>query len=164
MSHFTSPRRFFSPLRGVFSGLLVVGCSIVLLGPLTGSWGCGSPFGLLAVTGLASACLPSFAVYIFVRFVLPFSRLAGPDAGGALLFPANLPRPPEASASPGPHAGALTAPAYNIRKEPTSRLVSRLRGGMQIFARTLSGNSITVDVEASDTDTIDKVKAIRDIE
>jgi len=35
--------------------------------------------------------------------------------------------------------------------------MSRLRGGMQIFIKTLTGNTITLDVEASDT--IDTVKA-----
>ena len=36
----------------------------------------------------------------------------------------------------------------------------RLRGGMQIFVKTLAGKTITWDVEASDTsDTIDIVKA-----
>ena len=36
-------------------------------------------------------------------------------------------------------------------------LVLRLRGGMQIFVKTLTGKTITLDVEASDT--IDSVKA-----
>merc|ERR1711941_154021 len=46
---------------------------------------------------------------------------------------------------------------YNIQKESTLRLVLRLRGGMQIFVKTLTGKTITLDVEASDT--IDNVKA-----
>ena len=46
---------------------------------------------------------------------------------------------------------------YNIQKEPTSHLVLRLRRGMQIFVNTLTGETITLDVEASDT--IDNVKA-----
>merc|ERR1712217_989835 len=46
---------------------------------------------------------------------------------------------------------------YNIQKESTLRLVLRLRGGMQIFVKTLPGKTITLDVEASDT--IDNVKA-----
>ena len=37
---------------------------------------------------------------------------------------------------------------YNIQKESTLHLVLRLRGGMQIFVKTLPGNTITVDVEA----------------
>merc|ERR1719395_257490 len=46
---------------------------------------------------------------------------------------------------------------YNIQKESTLHLVLRLRGGMQIFVKTLTGKTITLDVEA--TDTIDNVKA-----
>jgi len=46
---------------------------------------------------------------------------------------------------------------YNIQKESTLHLVLRLRGGMQIFVKTLTGKTITLDVEASDT--IDNVKA-----
>merc|ERR1712113_884425 len=45
----------------------------------------------------------------------------------------------------------------NIQKESTLHLVLRLRGGMQIFVETLTGKTITLDVEASDT--IDNVKA-----
>merc|ERR1712186_55360 len=45
---------------------------------------------------------------------------------------------------------------YNIQKESTLHLV-RLRGGVQIFVKTLTGKTITLDVEASDT--IDNVKA-----
>ncbi|KAJ9186116.1 hypothetical protein P3X46_005653 [Hevea brasiliensis] len=46
---------------------------------------------------------------------------------------------------------------YNIQRESTLHLVLRLRGGMQIFVRTLTGKTITLDVESSDT--IDNVKA-----
>ncbi|CAG9317509.1 unnamed protein product [Blepharisma stoltei] len=46
---------------------------------------------------------------------------------------------------------------YNIQKESTLHLVLRLRGGMQIFVKTLTGKTITLDVESSDT--IDNVKA-----
>ena len=46
---------------------------------------------------------------------------------------------------------------YNIQKESTLHLVLCLRGGMQIFVKTLTGKTITLDVEASDT--IDNVKA-----
>ncbi|BHF79510.1 hypothetical protein SprV_0702263000 [Sparganum proliferum] len=38
---------------------------------------------------------------------------------------------------------------YNIQKESTLHLVLRLRGGMQIFVRTLQGKRITLDVEPS---------------
>ena len=43
---------------------------------------------------------------------------------------------------------------YNIQKEST--LVLRLHVGMQIFVQTLTGKTITLDVEASDT--IENVK------
>ena len=47
---------------------------------------------------------------------------------------------------------------YNIQKESTLHLVLRLRGGtMQIFVKTLTGKTITLDVEANDT--IQNVKA-----
>ena len=40
---------------------------------------------------------------------------------------------------------------YNIQKESTLHLVGRLRGGMQIFVITLSGKTITLETESSDT-------------
>ncbi|GKG22813.1 polyubiquitin 11-like protein, partial [Tanacetum coccineum] len=46
---------------------------------------------------------------------------------------------------------------YNIQKESTLHLVLRLRGGMQIFVKTLTEKTITLEVESSDT--IDNVKA-----
>ena len=46
---------------------------------------------------------------------------------------------------------------YNIQKESTLHLVLRLRGGMQIFVKTLTGKTITLEVESSDT--VDNVKA-----
>ena len=46
---------------------------------------------------------------------------------------------------------------YNIQKESTLHLVLRLRGGMQIFVKTLTGKTITLEVESSDT--IDMVKS-----
>ncbi|KAH7431716.1 hypothetical protein KP509_08G062800 [Ceratopteris richardii] len=45
---------------------------------------------------------------------------------------------------------------YNIQKESTLHLVLRVRGGMQIFVKTLTGKTITLEVESSDT--IDNVK------
>nr|XP_061801105.1 polyubiquitin-C-like isoform X2 [Nerophis lumbriciformis] len=45
---------------------------------------------------------------------------------------------------------------YNIQKEATLHLVLRLRGGMQIFVKTLTGKTITLEVESSDT--IENVK------
>jgi len=46
---------------------------------------------------------------------------------------------------------------YNIQQESTLHLVLRLRGGMQIFVKTLTGKTITLEVEPSDS--IDNVKA-----
>merc|ERR1712124_128047 len=46
---------------------------------------------------------------------------------------------------------------YNIQKESTLHLVLRLRGGMQIFVKTLTGKTITLEVEGSDS--IENVKA-----
>merc|ERR1711920_712529 len=52
----------------------------------------------------------------------------------------------------------LTLSDYNILAHSTLHLVARLRGGMQIFVKTLNGTkTITLDVEALDT--IDSVKA-----
>jgi len=39
---------------------------------------------------------------------------------------------------------------YNVSKEATLHLVLRLRGGMQIFVKTLTGKTITLEVEGSD--------------
>ena len=47
-------------------------------------------------------------------------------------------------------------PLSHSQKESTLHLVLRLRGGMQIFVKTLTGKTITLDVEPSDT--IDNVK------
>ena len=40
---------------------------------------------------------------------------------------------------------------YNIQKESTLHLVLRLCGGMQIFVKTLTGKTITLEVESSNT-------------
>ena len=45
---------------------------------------------------------------------------------------------------------------YNVWRESTLHLVSRLYNGMQIFVKTLSGKTITLEVEPSDT--IENVK------
>ena len=47
---------------------------------------------------------------------------------------------------------------YNIQKEATLHLVLRLRGGFQFFVKTLTGKTITLDVEPSDTIENIKVK------
>ena len=46
---------------------------------------------------------------------------------------------------------------YNIQNGSTIHLVLRLRGGCQIFVKTLTGKTITLEVEASDS--IENVKA-----
>jgi ubiquitin C len=46
---------------------------------------------------------------------------------------------------------------YNIQKESTIHLVLRLRGGIQIFVRTLVGKTMTLEVEP--TDAVETVKA-----
>ena len=60
------------------------------------------------------------------------------------------------------HAGkqledGRTMESYGIKEHSTIHLVLPLRGGMQIFVRTLTGKTITLEVEASDT--IENVKA-----
>ncbi|KAI5592403.1 hypothetical protein BDE02_04G148900, partial [Populus trichocarpa] len=50
-----------------------------------------------------------------------------------------------------------TLAAYNIKEESALRLVLRLRGGMQIFVKTLSRKNIILEVESSDA--IECVKA-----
>uniref|UniRef100_A0A914ZQ40 Ubiquitin-like domain-containing protein n=1 Tax=Parascaris univalens TaxID=6257 RepID=A0A914ZQ40_PARUN len=46
---------------------------------------------------------------------------------------------------------------YNIQKESTIHLVLRLRGGMQLFVKTLTGKTIALEVKSSDT--VENVKA-----
>ena len=50
-------------------------------------------------------------------------------------------------------AGDRTMESYGIKEHSTIHLVPRLRGGMQnlIFVRTLTGKTITLEVETSDT-------------
>jgi ubiquitin C len=40
---------------------------------------------------------------------------------------------------------------YNVQKESTIHLLLRLRGGMQIFVKTLTGRTMTVEVDSTDT-------------
>ncbi|KAF7078316.1 LOW QUALITY PROTEIN: hypothetical protein CFC21_082775 [Triticum aestivum] len=68
-----------------------------------------------------------------------------------------FPRTSSASSLASSWRMAAPSPDYNIQKESTLHLVLRLRGGMQIFVKTLTGKTITLEVESSDT--IDNVKA-----
>ena len=56
------------------------------------------------------------------------------------------------------HPGVSDVPRSNIQKESTLHLVLRLRGGMQIFVKTLTGKTITLEVESSDTIDNEKTK------
>ena len=40
---------------------------------------------------------------------------------------------------------------YNIQKESTLHLVLRLRGGMHVFIKSLTGRTITIEVDPKDT-------------
>ena len=53
---------------------------------------------------------------------------------------------------------SCTLSDYNVQKESTLYLVPRLRGGMQIFVKTLTGKIIPLEIEASDTIKNVKVK------
>ncbi|VAI83371.1 ubiquitin-NEDD8-like protein RUB2 [Triticum dicoccoides] len=45
---------------------------------------------------------------------------------------------------------------YNVQKESTLHLVLRLRGGLSIKVKTLTGKEIDIDIEH--TDTVDRIK------
>jgi ubiquitin len=61
-----------------------------------------------------------------------------------------------ASSCVGGQCGKLRHGQYNLQEESTLHLVLRLRGGMQIFVKTLTGKTITLEVEPSDS--IENVK------
>eukprot|EP01091_Cochliopodium_minus_P004572 TRINITY_DN14464_c0_g1_i1.p1 TRINITY_DN14464_c0_g1~~TRINITY_DN14464_c0_g1_i1.p1 ORF type:complete len:128 (-),score=43.38 TRINITY_DN14464_c0_g1_i1:1-339(-) len=44
-----------------------------------------------------------------------------------------------------------TVSDYNLSADATLHLVLRVRGGMQIFVKTLTGKTITLEVEGSDS-------------
>ncbi|KAF0978410.1 hypothetical protein FDP41_002230 [Naegleria fowleri] len=45
---------------------------------------------------------------------------------------------------------------YNVQKDATLHLMLRLRGGMQLFVKTLTGKTITIEAESNDS--IENVK------
>ncbi|KAI4974541.1 hypothetical protein ZWY2020_047821 [Hordeum vulgare] len=47
---------------------------------------------------------------------------------------------------------------YNVQKESTLHLVLRLRGGLSIKVKTLTGKEIEIDIEP--TDTVDRIKGV----
>ncbi|GLJ51511.1 hypothetical protein SUGI_1094960 [Cryptomeria japonica] len=49
---------------------------------------------------------------------------------------------------------------YNIQKESTLHLVLRLRGGLSIKVKTLTGKEVEIDIEP--TDTIERIKELVD--
>ena len=49
---------------------------------------------------------------------------------------------------------------YNIQKESTLHLVLRLRGGMQIFVKTLTGKTITLEVWAFTCNLLQRSKMV----
>jgi hypothetical protein len=75
------------------------------------------------------------------RPLFPFPRRRPPPSFPGLLTTTAL---PPLSSSHG-----RTLSDYNIRKESSFQLVLRLRGGMQIFVKTLTGKTITLEVESS---------------
>lgn len=71
------------------------------------------------------------------------------EHGTAFLLTSNV--------SSSPASNSRTAGHSNIQKELTLHLVLRLRGGMQTFVKTLTGKTITLEVESLDT--IDNAKS-----
>ena len=87
--------------------------------------------------------------------VAPFPEFVEAERGQAefieyLYRDRNLPVPASRWNASGARSYRTLAD-YNIQKESTLHLVLRLRGGMQIFVKTLTGKTITLDVDSSDS-------------
>lgn len=91
-----------------------------------------------------------------LTLILWWQRIENVNFSPSIYFARHLDPLPHSFANLDP-----SSPLSNVcapsQKESTLHLVLRLRGGMQIFVKTLTGKTITLEVESGDT--IDNVKA-----